>query len=710
MSSSDSGGEHKELEESRPAAAAAPFESRVNYQELFENADDIIYTHDLEGHYASFNKAVERVAGYTQEEAVRLSFLEVIAPEYRSLAREMMMRKLRGEDVTRYELQLISKDGRRVWLEINSQLIYKDGKPVGVQGIARDITRRKHAQEAQEFLSEAGRIIASSLDYQATLSSVARMAVPNLADWCAIDLFQEDGELKRLAVAHVDPAKIEWANELQRRYPQDMNEPQGLPNVLRTGRSEIYPEISDELLVAAARDAEHLQIMREIGITSAMIVPLLAHGRTLGAITFISAESGRRYGDDDLKLAENLADRAALAIDNARLYQSVQEASRIKDEFLATLSHELRTPLTAILGWAIMLRTDSFDRETTMRALETIERNARAQTQIVEDVLDVSRIITGNLRLDIRPVEISSVIEASIETIRPTAEAKGIALKTLVDPAAETISADPARLQQVLWNLLSNAVKFTPSGGSVEVRVGRAGAQAMIEVSDTGEGISARFLPHVFDRFRQADGAITRRHGGLGLGLAIVRHLVELHGGTVRAASSGPGLGSTFTLTLPLMPARQDEENDARSNTLLTGASAPPESLPALHGLSVLVVEDEDDTREVLTTMLESRGASVLMASSAAEGLKLLLDARPHLLISDIGMPDEDGYVFIRRVRSLEMEGAGKIPAIALTAYAREEDRMHALLAGYQVHVAKPINPAELLTVVASLAGLTGRS
>ncbi|HLM55495.1 MAG TPA: ATP-binding protein, partial [Pyrinomonadaceae bacterium] len=384
-----------------------------------------------------------------------------------------------------------------------------------------------------------------------------------------------------------------------------------------------------------------------------------------------------------------------------------ERLGRMKDEFLATLSHELRTPLTSILGWSRMLQTSRFDEEATARALQTIERNAQAQTQLVDDLLDVSRIITGKLRLDVRSVDLSAVITAATDSVRPAAGAKGISLQTLLDPAAGPISGDPERLQQVVWNLLSNAVKFTPKGGRVQVRLERADSQVEITVADTGRGIAPGFLPHVFDRFRQADQATTRQHGGLGLGLAIVRQLVELHGGTVEVRSEGEGRGSTFTVSLPLLPVRVERAGGRPAHPASRSGGAL-DCPPSLQGLRVLVVEDEADTRDILLAVLTSCGAQATAAASAAEALRVLGRERYDVLVSDIGMPEEDGYTLIKRVRALAAEEGGSIPAVALTAYARAEDRMRALRSGFQIHVPKPVEPAELITVVANLAGRGG--
>ncbi len=387
--------------------------------------------------------------------------------------------------------------------------------------------------------------------------------------------------------------------------------------------------------------------------------------------------------------------------------KEAETANRAKDEFLATLSHELRTPLNAILGWSRMLNEGTLNEDTKKRALETIQRNAQVQSQLIDDILDVSRIISGKLKLEVRPIELSSVVESAIESVLPAAQAKEIRLQRVLDSGSSMISGDPNRLQQVIWNLLSNAVKFTPKGGRVQIRLERVNSHVEIIVTDSGIGISPEVLPYIFDRFRQADSATTRRYGGLGLGLAIVRHLVEMHGGTVEAESKGEEQGAIFTVRLPLIAVRSiDVSSEGNQRVHPTDSrNVPFECTSELEGLHILVVDDEEDGRTLVTTVLESCGAVVTAVDSAAEALKAIQKRRPDILISDLGMPEEDGYSLIRKVRALTADQGGQIPAAALTAYARVEDRMRVLRAGFQIHLPKPVEPAELVAVVASLSG-----
>ena len=402
--------------------------------------------------------------------------------------------------------------------------------------------------------------------------------------------------------------------------------------------------------------------------------------------------------------AVDITERKLGQQERERLLSDAEAANRAKDQFLATLSHELRTPLNAVVGWAHMLRSGKLDAAATLRAIETIDRNARAQSQLISDILDISRIVSGKLRLNVRPVDLTPVVEAALDTVRPSAEAKGIRVQTVLDPAAGPVSGDADRLQQVVWNLLANAIKFTPRHGRVQVRLARIDSHVELRVEDTGVGIAAEFVPHVFALFRQRDGSPSRQHGGLGLGLALVKHLVELHGGSVECASPGEGLGAVFSVKLPLMIAATREPAGVHP-TAETGAPVP--APPSLEGVSVLVVDDDPEARHLITTLLEERGAKVRAVGSSAEALAALDHEVPDVLVSDIEMPGPDGYALMRAVRERPAERGGRVPAAALTAYARTEDRMQALLAGFHLHMPKPVQPAELAAVVASLAGRT---
>jgi signal transduction histidine kinase/ActR/RegA family two-component response regulator len=430
-------------------------------------------------------------------------------------------------------------------------------------------------------------------------------------------------------------------------------------------------------------------------------------GKVVGTIEVQSYER-QAYKPEHATAMRMAANLTAVAIENAQLLAresqaraEAEESNRLKDEFLATVSHELRTPLTAILGWARMLESHTMAEAQAERAIQTIQRNAKAQAEIIDDILDVSRIVTGNLYLNLEPTELAPIVEAAINVVKPTAEAKHIRLETSFADQPALVSADAPRLQQVVWNLLSNAVKFTPQGGQVRITTRQKGSQVYLEISDNGQGISAEFLPHVFERFRQADSSTTRKHGGLGLGLAIVRHLVEIHGGTVRAESDGEGQGATLTVTLPLLAdndsvAFQGEEKKIRGSLRL--------EQPELRGIHVLLVDDDAGAREMISAALNERHARVTAVASAREALRVIRVTRPDVLVSDIAMPIEDGYELIEQLRALESSQGKTIPAVAITAYAREEDRRRALAAGFQSYLAKPIEPADLIAIVASLA------
>ena len=572
------------------------------------------------------------------------------------------------------------------------------------------LAHREHLERAHRqstFLARAGVILGSSLDYEATLKAVAELAVPDIADWCAVDIADDDGRLRRLGTAHVDPAKLEFARTLRERFPEPPDAPGTPSHVFRTGQPAMISGITDAMLEQGARGPAHLEALRTLQLHSYMSVPLVANGRALGVMTFVTAESQRAYDREDLLVAQAVAERAAVAVDNARAYADARAANRAKDEFLATLSHELRTPINAIMGWGQILQSGIVDPSKTAHALDAIVRNAAAQARLIEDLLDLSRIISGKLRLDVELVDLGSVVSAAVLTIEPASQVKGLRVQTVVEDGTARIYGDRQRLQQAVWNLLSNAVKFTPRGGSVQIHLRRVGSQVEIMVSDTGEGIRPEVLAFVFDRFRQADSSSTRPHAGLGLGLAIVRHIVELHGGTVHAASEGPGRGATFRLRLPISVAAAEPAAAAHAHPAapaVTTGSLAVAALPDLAGTTILVVEDDADAREMVAYLLRQRHADVVACGSVAEALREFDRRAPDVLLSDIEMPRQDGFALIAAIRARPREQGGEVPAAALTAYSRPEDRAASMMAGYDAHLSKPVDLHELIATVVRLS------
>ncbi|MEH2249936.1 PAS domain S-box protein [Nostoc sp.] len=862
-------------------------ESEERFRAMFNQAAVGISLIALDGQFLQINPALCEITGYSHEELIQMSFQEITHPDDLEVDYENARRVL-AKEISGYSLEkrYIRKDGSIVWINLTSSAVWDTKElPKYALGIIEDISERKQVEATQNFLVEASILLAASLDYEITLKSVANLAVPTLADWCIVDVFQEDWSSKQIAIAIADQTKQNTLDEIQRRYLSQTRAKQ-LVQQLKRGISVFYPELSESHLVQMAQDDEHLQLLRSLGIRSLMVIPVRSRGQLFGAISFFTVESSRRYKQTDLALAEDIARRAATAIDNARLYQETQQAkqaaersvnrtvllqritaalsealtpqqvadvvvnqgiaaleatvgsivlltegdttlkvvqaigypqllidtwanfpitapnqiaetvrtrqpiflenlaamiakypnladavaltgnnawaaipliaegkvigalglsfatgqifneedrgfmltvgqqcaqaiaraqlyeaektaraqaetaNRIKDEFLAVLSHELRTPLNPILGWAKLLRTRKFDEAARIRALETIERNAKLQTQLIGDLLDVSRILQGKVRLNLYTVDLRAPIASALETVRLAAEAKSIEIQTVLSDNIGKVLGDGDRLQQVMWNLLSNAVKFTPTEGRVEVRLEQVGLDAQIQVIDTGKGIILEFLPYVFDYFRQADAKTTRIFGGLGLGLAIVRHLVELHGGTVQAESLGEGQGATFTVRLPLLKSSELRvEKDEVSQPELSTEDT------LLSGVQILLVDDQADVREFFSFALEQYGATVTTVESAAEALETLAQSKPDILLSDIGMPLMDGYMLLHEVRKLPPEQGGQIPAIALTAYAGEINYNQAMAAGFQKHLPKPVDPVDLATAIVNLIG-----
>jgi PAS domain S-box-containing protein len=690
--------------------------AHARFAGLVDGLDAIVWEADPTTLAFTFvSQRAESLLGYplTRWLEDREFLVSLLHPDDREAALECFLASSAGEDC-RAEHRAIAADGRVLWLDSIVRAERDDAGAVRrLHGLMIDVTERRRFQEERDhllareqaaraeaeaaerrarLLAEASEMLASSLDYDATLHAVARLAVPTFADWCLAHMTDDAGT--RVYAASADPEGASVIEALERVIPTlDPADVNPLLGLFASGEA-LVPEVAPAWL-------EALRLVQRLSPTSMMTVPLTARGRPLGSLVFVSARPERRYGAADLALARDLAQRAAVAVDNARLFREAERANRAKDEFVATLSHELRTPLGAMLGWVQMLRSRRLAGDEAERALESIERNTRLQGRLIHDLLDVSRIVAGKLTLDRRPLDLRPVIEQAVEMVRREARAKALTVDWSAEPVAHRVLGDAVRLEQVALNLLSNAVKFTPAGGRIEARLDRLAGWARLAVTDTGEGIEAGALPHVFEIFHQADSTTTRRHGGLGLGLAIVRHIVDLHGGRVEASSPGRGRGAIFTVLLPMLA---DAPQDA--------APPPPPRLeparleqPRLDGVHVLVVDDHEESRQFVKAVLSGCGAEVSLAGSADEALDMLHSLYVDVLVSDIGMPGSDGYDLIRRLREREREHGGRIPAIALTAYAGADDRARAIAAGFQHYITKPVGPDELAEVVARAAG-----
>ena len=545
----------------------------------------------------------------------------------------------------------------------------EDGKPIRMIGAMLDVTDRKRAERVATFMAEASAVLASSLEYHATLARVAELTVPVLADWCLVDLRTGNEAFERLAIVHEDGAKIELAREA---FADDVRE------VIVNGASKLIEHVAGTL-----------------DIRSALIVPLVVVGgeRALGALTLAMSHSRRVLSERDRPVVEDVARRAAMAIEHARLYDDAQKANLAKDEFLAILSHELSTPLTIILGWSGILSREDVSKEELLQGVESIRAGALAQAQLIDDVLDLSRVTTGKLRLDVQPVSIGQLVADSLTAVRVAAAAKRIEIIAPDTTAAGTVLGDGNRLRQVIWNLLTNAIKFTPAGGKVTVELENTPDTVRLIVTDTGKGIPRDFLAHVFEPFRQGDASTTRAHGGLGLGLAIVRHLVEGHGGTVAAFSEGADRGAQFIVELPSVPESSDTASgkDVRS------------SRSELAGVRVLFVDDQADARDLARVIFSNAGAESTITSCASEALEALERLPIDIVVADIAMPEVDGYALIGEIRRRDAAAQRHTPAIAATAYRGDDDRARALAAGFDAYVKKPMDAATLTSTVAGV-------
>jgi len=678
---------------------------------IIESSDDAIISKDLNGIVTSWNRSAEQMFGYAAEEMIGRSIRTIIPADRQQEEDQVLARIRNGQKVEHFETVRHRKDGTPVHISLTvSPMRDREGRVIGASKVARDVSERVRAeQERTQFvrhieeqsrvtktLNDVGRVVAATLERDDVVQLVTDAAT--VATGAEFGAFFYNMIDPQSGAAYQLYSLSGAPREAFAQFPH----PRATAIFAPTFRGDGTVRLDD-----VTKDARYGQSPPYHGmppghlpVRSYLAVPVKGRtGDVIGGLFFGHSTPGQ-FSPLHERVVDGIASWAAVALENAALYVAAQNANRLKDEFLATLSHELRTPLNAILGYSRMVRAGLMSGERQQRAIETIERNATALTQIVEDVLDVSRIISGKIRLHVQEVDLASVIGAAVDAVMSAADAKGLRVERVLEGPRVLVSGDPDRLQQVIWNLLTNAVKYTPRGGRIQVSLLRVNSHAEVIVSDTGIGIRADFLGHVFERFRQADGGITRERGGLGLGLSIAKDLVELHGGAIEAASAGENLGTTFRVRLPiLVVSRPPSEHRVHPQA----TQDAPVTVPDLTGVRVLAVDDEEDGRRLVREVLEAAGATVETAGSAEDALEQLQHNVPDAVIADLGMPRMDGFEFIQRMRSSPVAALRLVPAAALTAYARSEDRARALQSGFQLHLAKPIDPSELMAAVASL-------
>ncbi|HYC91199.1 MAG TPA: ATP-binding protein [Thermoanaerobaculia bacterium] len=670
----------KSLERRLADALSARRRSEELLRDFVDNATVGLHWVAADGTIEWTNDAELKLLGYTREEYVGRNIAEFHAD--RHVIRDILVRLSRNEEIHDYEAPLRAKDGSIKWVVISSNVLFEDGKFVHTRCFTRDITARKRLEEQNAFLLDAVGVIAQSLDYRTRLRELARVIVSRLADGCTIDIVRDEG-YDRLAVAHAKDDLQALGVAVNERWPAPA-ESDPVVAALRSGEPQLVPHVTDDDLAAIARDEAHLRQLRKAGMKSLLVVPMHAHGRVVGAISLIGCDPRPGYTAEDLPVVTLLASRAGAMIEIARLYEIAEENNRAKDDFLATLSHELRTPLTAILGWARMLSVGGLDDETLRTAIATIEQSARTQAALIEDLLDVSRVVSGKLSLQSEPVDVSRVIADVLHAMHVAAEAKRIRVDVVGLEQRAVVQGDATRLQQIVWNLVSNAIKFSEEGARISVRLERRGARARIVVRDEGRGIAPSFLPFIFEPFRQADSTVTRLHGGLGLGLAIVRYLVEAHGGVVRAESAGIGEGATFTVDLPLVRRSASTATDA-------------DEVPDLTGTAILVVDDDESSRRMLKAAFLHCGADVEAADSAAAAREAIARRKPDVIVTDIAMPIDDGVALVRALRA--EDATRGIPVIALTAFRQGEE----VQKEFDAFLHKPIDPMDVARRIAAM-------
>ncbi len=695
--------------EAETAARRAAEEAQGLLSTTLRSIGEAVVSTDPDGLVTFVNPVAEELTGRSASEA-RGRPLEQILPLVQASTRRPLelplarvLREGRVGDFARDAL-LVTARGVEVPVEASAAPIGSAPQVRGVVIVFRSVAEEKQAEARQALVTSATSLLAESLDDRAGFEALASLLVPRLGDGCFVDLVPEPGRngagsrLESVAVAHVTSDGLAAARALRARYPLDPAELPGVARLLFSGEPE-HHGADEEAFGGTADTSERAELYRRLHVGESLIVPLVARKTTLGLFSLVRTNARLPFSDEERDVFVEIARRAAVAVDNARLFRGAlaaravaDDANRLKDEFLATMSHELRTPLHAILGWARLLVHEDLDPTKRVRAVETIERNAERMAGLVEDVLDVSRIVAGKVHVEMRPFELAALVEGAVESARPAAQDKSVTLTLSASPVL--VRGDEPRMEQVVTNLIGNALKFTPSGGHVRVSVGPEGRFGAVRVVDSGVGIAAEFLPFVFDPFRQGDGRITRSHGGLGLGLAISKHLVGLHGGRLEASSEGVGRGATFELRVPCASVEAAERTPDVAKRASSRAIAASES-----SRHVLVVDDDEDARTLVKSILERSGARVSVASSVEEGMASFESDTPDVVVSDIGMPGEDGLSFVRRLRARGERGRDVL-TIALTAFARESDRMKSLEAGFDAHLTKPVDPAQLVATV----------
>jgi PAS domain S-box-containing protein len=679
---------------------------------IVESSDDAIISKTLQGIITSWNPASERMFGYSAEEMIGQSIRRIIPADRQFEEDDVVSHIRRGQKVDHFETVRQHKDGHLVPISLTVSPIHDErGFVIGASKIARDISERKDAEAERgrllalaqlnaaitNTLNDVGAVVASALDREQVVQKVTDAATQLTgARFGAFfyNLVDARGESYTLYTISGVPRDA-FANFPMPRNTEVFNPTFRGSEVVRSDDITADPRYG--------QNPPHYGMPTgHLPVRSYLAVPVKTRsGEPLGGLFFGHPEVARFTAEHE-RVVSGIASWASVALENARLYRAAQDANSLKDEFLATLSHELRTPLNAILGYARMLRSGILTSNKWPRAVDIIERNAAALSRIVEDVLDISRIVSGKMRLSLTAVDLAKLVRDAIDSVQPGATAKGIDIDSTLDEGTGSVPGDAERLQQVVWNILSNAVKFTERGGRITVTLARHGGNVQLMVSDTGIGMAPEFLPHIFERFRQADAGTTRERGGLGLGLSIARQLVEMHGGTIVASSGGRGAGSAFTMTLPITAPAEAAADDGRRPT---HPHAERAVIPDLRGTSVLVVDDDEDALTMVRDILEASGASVVTARSANDALRALAQSPPDVLIADLGMPEMDGFELIQKVRAHTDPKVSQVPAAALTAFARSEDRARALQNGFDRHLAKPIDPEALMAAVAQLRG-----